>query len=314
MEKTDKTPETLEEQKTLAVETAAQVETKPPTKKKKAALYVVLAIGAVLILSGAYDRFFSAKGGAKATVVKEDPEKVVALLPPPPQPVEATTTAAPAGTPSKKQISKEAVAEWVNTLRKAIMAPALSSNAKLDDVAEAWLTAKLMNMGPEKAISQAMAHNGNHPIHVLHSGVMDNMDSALTDKLAPVSGVKELVSSTLYDGMGIYVHPLTVDKCHVVVVMQAKTALPANYGSAAAPTAAVPSAALPGGKEAVKAVAPVPGKELAQKSKQSKYPVPMPPPAFGGKVIDVEPPTKSSQIKEEYEPYPDLRKKVPVRE
>jgi len=297
MEQTDKTQEIPAEKEKETVETS------PPVKKKKRlALYVVLAVGGILILSGAYDRFFPGKAKSTAAAAKENPDKIVAVLPPPPQPVAATTTPTPAGTPSKKPMSKEAVAEWVNSLRKAIMAPPLGGNVKLDEVAEHWLTAKLMGMGPEKTIAQAMSHNGNHPIHVLHSGVIPNSEAALVEKLAPAAGAKELVSSSLYDAIGIYVHPLTAETCHVVVIMQAKTAIPANYGSAAAPSAALPAA-----KGSAKETVPVP----SQKTKKSKYPVPMPPPAFGGKnVVDVEPPTKSSQIKEEYEPYPDLSKRV----
>jgi hypothetical protein len=316
---------------TTAVHEEAKAE--PAVKKKKPlALFVVLGIGAILIVSAGYDRLFSNKANSAAATAKESPEKLVALLPPPPQPVQATTTTPPGGTPPKKQMTKPAVADWVNNLRKAIMSPALGDNVKLDQVAESWLTAKLMNMNPETTISQAVAHNGNHPIHVLHSGVIDNSESALVDKLAPVAGVKEIVSSTLYDAMGVYVHPLTVEKCHVVVVLQSKSALPtrpANWGSAAFPQAAsvcddkqkkAGVCPAPENAAGAPAVAKLPSAVAAtpvKKTGQSKYPIPMPPPAFGGNVIDVPPPSeaaKLSQVKEVYEPYPDTKNKAPVHQ
>ncbi len=294
-------------------------------KKKPAAFYAVLALGGLLAISVGYDKLF---GGKASTVVTtaESSEKVVSLAPPPQLAQPASTTPAGPVKSTGPQLTRAMVFDWANNLRKAISSPAMLPNPKLDEVAENWMTTKLIGGNPQSVISTAQAKDGNRPIHVLHSGVIDNAESVLKDKIEASTSAKEFVSSSLYDGMGIYVHPLTTEKCHVVIVMQLKSSLAARlpHGPALPPGvpqgfgAAIPCNKPAGACQASPAVQAqqrqmqqVQVANVSQSRRQATrggFPVPLPPPAFGGKVVDVPPPPpeRSAKIRQDYDPYPDL--------
>lgn len=288
-------------------------------KKKPAAFYAVLALGGLLAISVGYDKIFGGKSAA-AVNTAESSEKVVSLAPPPQLAQPASTTPAGPVKPSGPQLTRAMVFDWANNLRKAISSPAMLPNPKLDEVAENWMTTKLIGGNPQSVISTSQAKDGNRPIHVLHSGVIDNAESVLKDKIEASTSAKEFVSSSLYDGMGVYVHPLTTEKCHVVIVMQLKGSLASKIPAAPIGVPQIPGvAAVPCNKPsgACPATATVAShqkqmqmanaRQSRQQATKGGFPVPLPPPAFGGKVVDVPPPPpeRAAKIRDDYDPYPD---------
>lgn len=300
-----------------------------PKKKYPKAFFVVIAIGVLLALTTAYDRF--GHTGKKESVEKTDSDKVVvALAPPPqlqPQPEAATTNAA---TQAQKNtpLTRQIITDWINSLRKLSNAPPLSANAKLDEAAQAWLSAKLLGGNPEAVILDIQSHNGNKPVHILYSGEIDFNEAAIKEKIEPAKGAKEMVASSLYDDGGIYIHQV-MNKCYVVIAMQAKNPLAAlkypqnKTGLPAVPVAACTKPA--GGCTATQVpltnhVAQMPT-QTQQSQRQSKQvakntrngvPSPVRPPSLGGpEILDVPPPpgNKPGNIRDQdYDPYPDQQR------